>query len=660
MKSVSLTRPQQESVGLLSIGTFLEYFDLCLYIHMAVILNKLFFPQTDKLMAQLLGAFSFSSTFVLRPLGGYLIGRLGDKIGRKYTIMLTTLIMSGCCMAMASLPTYDQIGITASVVMIVCRSLQGFSSMGEKLGAQLYISEMLGQPNSYVYNWVIQIQTDLGGLFALFIALSAIYYSFNWRVAFWIGAAIALVGVAARTKLRETPEYIDYQIRLRKKGIEVDVTQDKIDKKAALCYFAIKIFTPVGGYMSYIYLIDIARNFIQLELVDIILHNLILCLLILISLLITTYITKRYHPITIARGYILLLLINLIPMTYYIAHISGSLVLYYLQLVTFIPSLCMPGIEMSCFKHINIKKRFTTLGTASGLASMFAYGIIPVSLVFLTQYFGNYALLFVYIPLMIAFFIASNYIKKLEIDKGYYNEYPNQGFPHKDTAYNEEEYDYSLGKEFEVFAKNCQYSSVLIDNLQKISKAEGRKLNMKLIEKAIVFAKKFHGNHMRKTGDVPFYSHPLEVARMVAQYYCKTDVIVSAILHDVVEDSECTVDLIKQEFNGRIAQMVDRLTKKRNEHGEDIELSFDQTMNRIESLGDFESAFIKKMDRSHNLITIEGLNSPQQNKMAKETNNILVRLISVIGDKLGLHGKIEIENNISQRCNLVLKNDGKK
>ena len=120
--------------------------------------------------------------------------------------------------------------------------------------------------------------------------------------------------------------------------------------------------------------------------------------------------------------------------------------------------------------------------------------------------------------------------------------------------------------------------------MENISKQEDKKLNMKLIEKAVIFAKKWHGTKMRKTGDHPSYFHPLAVAGMVAEYYCKTDVIVAAILHDVVEDSGCDIELIKNEFNTRIAQIVDRLTKKRIEDGKKVILSFEQTIKKLQAL----------------------------------------------------------------------------
>jgi MFS transporter, MHS family, proline/betaine transporter len=115
MKLLSaLTRNQQESIGLLQIGTFLEYFDLMLYVHMAVLLNELFFPKTDPHTTALLSAFAFCSTFVLRPFGALIFGYLGDNIGRKSTVIITTLLMSLSSLVMANLPTYAQIGISAA------------------------------------------------------------------------------------------------------------------------------------------------------------------------------------------------------------------------------------------------------------------------------------------------------------------------------------------------------------------------------------------------------------------------------------------------------------------------------------------------------------------------------------------------------------------
>ncbi len=119
-QQTSLSKEQKEAVGLLSIGTFLEYFDLMLYVHMAVLLNELFFPKTDPHTATLLSAFAFCATFVFRPIGALLFGWMGDKVGRKATLVVTTFMMACSCLLMFILPTYAQIGITASILITIC------------------------------------------------------------------------------------------------------------------------------------------------------------------------------------------------------------------------------------------------------------------------------------------------------------------------------------------------------------------------------------------------------------------------------------------------------------------------------------------------------------------------------------------------------------
>ena len=106
----------------------------------------------------------------------------------------------------------------------------------------------------------------------------------------------------------------------------------------------------------------------------------------------------------------------------------------------------------------------------------------------------------------------------------------------------------------------CYYSTRLIEKLESLDTKN--KLDFTLINKSIYWTKKYHNGQFRKSGD-PFYTHPLEVAYMVSDYNSKTDVIVTSILHDIVEDTEVTVEMILDSFGWRIAEMVDRLTRDR-------------------------------------------------------------------------------------------------
>ena len=664
MNNNKLTRHQKEAIGLLSIGTFLEYFDLMLYVHMAVLLNELFFPQGDPAVAKLLSALALSITFFFRPLGAILIGMVGDHIGRKHTIIITTFIMGLSCFIMANLGTYAEIGIAASIGIILCRILQSFSSLGEIIGAQLYISEILRRPHKFVASGIIEISASTGGLAALIIALFSTYFALNWRLAFWFGLLVSLVGLIARTRLRETPDFANYKQRMKIKDEmsgykledKVNLQKEMIDKKLALAYFIFSSIIPMCFYITYIYMGDVMKKYLEMSFNTIITQNLKISILTILGTIVSILFMKKTHPINVLRFSLLVFLIFLPFIPYLLNNLLNIYTLTLVQVILFLPAISVFGIEICCFIYIPINRRFSFFALLFGLSGALSFTVFSFFLIYIERYIGFYSIWIIYLLIGFGAFLSMSYLKKLEIKRGAYHNYPHEDFPHDDTAGKEEDYDYEdLGDEYEPFSHRCMYSTKLVNKLDEFSKEKNVKLNMKLIEKAVTFAKKWHDKQMRKTGDHPFYFHPLKVAEMVAERYCKTDVIVAAILHDTVEDSECTVGLIEEKFNVRIAQIVDRLTNKRFENGKHIKISFEETINRLQKLGDDEALFIKQMDRQHNLETIKGLSPHKQQKMAHETHNYFIKLIAIIGDRLNIHGKMRLENKMFKSCHDILK-----
>ena len=163
------------------------------------------------------------------------------------------------------------------------------------------------------------------------------------------------------------------------------------------------------------------------------------------------------------------------------------------------------------------------------------------------------------------------------------------------------------------YLKNCEHSIRLINRLKKIDKQN--KLDFELINRAIYWAKKYHDGQFRKSGE-PFYTHPLEVAYMVSEYSVKTDVIVTSILHDIVEDTEVTVGIIVDEFSWRIGEMVDRLTRDRPDG---TKLSVEEILDNAYAKGDKEVLLVKIIDRLHNMQTISGLSKEKQGIQIRET-----------------------------------------
>ena len=311
----NLSREQKEAVGLLSIGTFLEYFDLMLYVHMAVLLNELFFPKTDPFSTSLIAAFTFCVTFIARPVGALLFGWIGDNIGRKATVLITTFMMACTCFIMANLPTYEQWGYYASICMIICRMVQGISSVGEIVGAELYLTEIVKPPLQYPVVSFITVCCRLGGMAALFISHFSTSYAMNWRIAFWFGAGIALVGGVSRTALKETPEFVDAKRKLQKlfsqyKKVDVDldtvvnndvIVNEKVNNKTSWALFLMDCTWPFCFYFSYIYCSTILSDTFNYTSGEIIYHNFIVSIVQLSGIVCLTYLSYKIHPLKILK-----------------------------------------------------------------------------------------------------------------------------------------------------------------------------------------------------------------------------------------------------------------------------------------------------------------------------------------------------------------------
>ena len=178
------------------------------------------------------------------------------------------------------------------------------------------------------------------------------------------------------------------------------------------------------------------------------------------------------------------------------------------------------------------------------------------------------------------------------------------------------------------------YAIRLLDKLKLLDTKNV--LNFDLIDKAIYWSKIYHVNQFRKSGE-PFYSHPVEVAYMVSDYNLKTDVIVASILHDIVEDTKVTVEMIQSTFGSRIAEMVDRLTRNRPDGSK---LSVEEILNNAYDLKDKEVLLIKLFDRLHNIQTIGSIAPEKQKKIAQETLQDIISLTTIFQDL-----NLEIELN---------------
>lgn len=424
----SLTKQQKEAVGLLSIGTFLEYFDLMLYVHMAVLLNELFFPKSDPNVAAFLSAAAFCSTYALRPFGALIFGYIGDTIGRKVTVIITTFMMAISCIVMANLPTYDQIGMKAVVIMTVCRMIQGISSMGERIGAGIYITEITKPPIQYAAVTLTGCLSALGGTFALAVASLVTSQGFNWRIAFWIGAVVAVIGFLARTSLRETAEFVNAKRRItnildatKLKAQKINpIMQENVSKKTIIANFFTLCGGPVSLYFTYIHCGNILKNSFHYTAAQVIHQNFIVSTIGLVIYCIMIYLSYKIYPLIILKVKLLIFTFIMIFCPYLLDNITSPLHLLLIQLVPITCGLAQTPAMPIFFKHFPIFKRFTYANVTYAIAHALMYIVTSFGITYFVHIFGHYGLLIILIPLIVGYTFGLYHFEKLEKEVGNY------------------------------------------------------------------------------------------------------------------------------------------------------------------------------------------------------------------------------------------------
>jgi MFS family permease len=203
-------------IGASSVGTLIEWYDFYLYGVLAVFFSKHFFaPTLDPNIALIASLFVFWTGFLVRPFGAIFFGHLGDLIGRKFTFMLTLMLMGASTFVVGLLPGYETIGALAPVLLVAMRVLQGLALGGEYGGAATYIAEHAPDNRRGFYTSWIQTTATMGIVFSLLVILGCRLYfgdqvfgDWAWRVPFLISAALVILSIYIRLKLDESPLYV--------------------------------------------------------------------------------------------------------------------------------------------------------------------------------------------------------------------------------------------------------------------------------------------------------------------------------------------------------------------------------------------------------------------------------------------------------------------
>jgi hypothetical protein len=207
-----LTKEETLVITASSVGTVFEWYDFYLYATLAPFFAALFFPKGNETAALLSAFATYAAGFLVRPFGALLFGRIGDLVGRKYTFLVTIVVMGLSTFCVGLLPTFESIGWLAPVILVTLRLLQGLALGGEYGGAATYVAEHSAHHRrGYNTSW-IQTTATVGFFLALLIiGLSRIYMApaefatWGWRIPFWLSIILLGVSIYIRLKLHESP-----------------------------------------------------------------------------------------------------------------------------------------------------------------------------------------------------------------------------------------------------------------------------------------------------------------------------------------------------------------------------------------------------------------------------------------------------------------------
>ncbi len=259
-----------------SVGTLFEWYDFYLYGSLAAFFSGLFFPKGHETAAFLASLATFGAGFAVRPFGALVFGRLGDLVGRKHTFLVTIVIMGVSTAAIGLLPTYDNVGMLAPILLVALRLAQGLALGGEYGGAATYVAEHAPDDRRGYYTSFIQTTATLGFFVSLAVILTTrlafgddAFNSWGWRVPFLLSFVLLGVSVYIRMKLRESPAFLKLKAenKISKNPLKESFTNPVNLKYVLLALFGATAGQGVVWYTGQFYALFFLQNTLKVDFV---------------------------------------------------------------------------------------------------------------------------------------------------------------------------------------------------------------------------------------------------------------------------------------------------------------------------------------------------------------------------------------------------------
>ncbi|OLS61611.1 Proline/betaine transporter [Pseudomonas putida] len=271
--TASSRREERKIIFASSLGTVFEWYDFFLYGALAAVISKQFFAGVNDTTAFIFALMAFAAGFLVRPFGALVFGRLGDMIGRKYTFLVTIILMGLSTFAVGLLPTYASIGIAAPIILVVLRMLQGLALGGEYGGAATYVAEHAPPGKRGFHTGFIQSTATLGLLLSLLVVLGSRYISgdqfetWGWRLPFLLSIVLLGISTWIRMSMHESPAFVKMkaQGKVSKSPIRESFTSWPNLKVVLTALFSINAGQAVTFYTAQFYVLFFMTQMLKMD-----------------------------------------------------------------------------------------------------------------------------------------------------------------------------------------------------------------------------------------------------------------------------------------------------------------------------------------------------------------------------------------------------------
>jgi len=289
MTKTSAPRGIWKVIGASSAGTLIEWYDFYIFGSLATIISTQFFPKGNPTVAFLSTLAVFATGFIVRPFGALVFGHIGDLVGRKYTFLLTLLLMGGSTFAIGLLPNYESWGVAATTLLVVLRLVQGLALGGEYGGAATYVAEHSPQGKRGFYTSFIQTTATLGLFVSLGVILSARqllgeerFEDWGWRLPFLVSIFLVILSYYIRVRMQESPLFAKEKSagRLSKNPIKESFVQPENRRLVILALLGATMGQGVVWYTGQFYALFFLQRIAGVEFVT---TNIIIAIALLLA-----------------------------------------------------------------------------------------------------------------------------------------------------------------------------------------------------------------------------------------------------------------------------------------------------------------------------------------------------------------------------------------